>query len=153
MAHHSGGSHGAVHRKKMVATRDRYPNEDETIDILDLEKQLDVRLTTDERWAISVMFGPPTVHTDEDKKKARKIVKALTRELSQVLFGKRLVYAAMQDEVPLEKHAALLPYALPKAPTEIDVTMRREDMTDEQIQSRIDELLGNAKQVVDVTNS
>ena len=148
----SPGNRGKVRRRDEGNPMDKYGEEEvQVVNILNLEKELEFRLTTDERWALDVMFGPPNrPMSDEDKRKARRIVKALTRELSQCNFGKRLVFASMQDEIPLEKQAALLPYALPKAPTELEVTHRKEDMSDEQIDARIRELIGDARSVVDV---
>ncbi len=154
MPRNGSGSRGRARRNVDLESRARYDPETELINVLDLERKLDIRLTTEERWALEAMFGAPTNSlSDEDKRKARKVVKALTRELAQCNFGKRLVFASMQEEIPIEKQAALLPYALPKAPTEVELMVRKEDMTDEQVQARIDELLGNAKQVIDVSNS
>ena len=138
-------------RKRALENKAKYDPENMMIDVMDLERQLEARLTNEERWALNVMFGPPNKHlTDEDKRKARKVVRDLSREMSQVNFGKRLVYASMQEEVPIEKQAALLPYALPKAPTEVEMTVRKEDMSDDQIDARIRELIGaDPRDVID----
>lgn len=151
MAHKKSGSRGRERHNKDLETRAKYDQETEIINVMDLERQLEFRLTTEEKWALEAMFGPPNqTLTDEDKRKARRVVKTLTRELAQCNFGKRLVFASMQEEIPIEKQAALLPYALPRAPTEVEMTVRKEDMSDEQIDDRIKELMGDARVLIDV---
>ncbi len=60
MAHSKSGSRGKARHVDERDPRNFHDEEEvQIVNILNLEKELEFRLTTDERWALDVMFGPP----------------------------------------------------------------------------------------------
>lgn len=97
-------------------------------------------LTEEEKWAIQLFTDYSIPRTDNDLRKARKILRVLHKEIASQNFMHRIALASINNEVPIEAQVSLFPYVLTKAPSEIELTVNKKELTDEALDERIQEL-------------
>lgn len=129
-------------RNQKIARSYINANHEESMRIrkIDTANQIYAHLTADERWAVELFANYGIDRTDADLRRARKILNKLHKEIASHNFMRRIALASINEETPVETQVGLLPYVISKAPSEIDLTVNKKELTDDELDARIQEL-------------